>query len=202
MRLRQTVALLRRDRKIPNSALTQSTADSADRCGECEWALMWMSLYLYIGDAFDWTDSCPSRVAEWRRRQRASVRRRRFEEAATAADAIGDDVDDTDGRLFDVRRWARDDERRPVGNTWLVHFSKDHIKILNKLGRRGGQSARLLLRWSEFESRWSRQFFSVISLNWTKKTEKWLELVQHLDFYSSNLYLVFCWKIKKKRSIS
>ena len=36
MRLRQTVALLRRDRKIPISALTQSTAESADRCGECE----------------------------------------------------------------------------------------------------------------------------------------------------------------------
>ena len=34
----QTVALLRRDRKIPISALTQSTAESADRCGECEWA--------------------------------------------------------------------------------------------------------------------------------------------------------------------
>ena len=39
MRLRQTVALLRRDRKIPISALTQSTAESADRCSECEWAL-------------------------------------------------------------------------------------------------------------------------------------------------------------------
>ena len=39
MRLRQTVALLRRDRKIPISALTQSTAESADRCGECESAL-------------------------------------------------------------------------------------------------------------------------------------------------------------------
>ena len=36
VRLRQTVALLRRDRKIPISALTQSTAESADRCGECE----------------------------------------------------------------------------------------------------------------------------------------------------------------------
>ena len=35
MRLWQTVALLRRDRKIPISALTQSTAESADRCGEC-----------------------------------------------------------------------------------------------------------------------------------------------------------------------
>ena len=34
--LRQTVALLRRDRKIPISALTQSTVESADRCGECE----------------------------------------------------------------------------------------------------------------------------------------------------------------------
>ena len=40
MRLRQMVALLRRDRKIPISALTQSTAESADRCGECEWAFM------------------------------------------------------------------------------------------------------------------------------------------------------------------
>ena len=39
MHLRQTVALLRRDRKIPISALTQSTAESADRCGECESAL-------------------------------------------------------------------------------------------------------------------------------------------------------------------
>ena len=39
VRLRQTVALLRRDRKIPISALTQSTAESADRCGECESAL-------------------------------------------------------------------------------------------------------------------------------------------------------------------
>ena len=38
VRLRQTVALLRRDRKIPISALTQSTAESADCCGECEWA--------------------------------------------------------------------------------------------------------------------------------------------------------------------
>ena len=38
VRLRQTVALLRRDRKFPISALTQSTAESADRCGECEWA--------------------------------------------------------------------------------------------------------------------------------------------------------------------
>ena len=38
VRLQQTVALLRRDRKIPISALTQSTAESADRCGECEWA--------------------------------------------------------------------------------------------------------------------------------------------------------------------
>ena len=37
--LRQTVVLLRRDRKIPISALTQSTAESADRCGECESAL-------------------------------------------------------------------------------------------------------------------------------------------------------------------
>ena len=33
VRLRQTVALLRRDRKIPISALMQSTAESADRCG-------------------------------------------------------------------------------------------------------------------------------------------------------------------------
>ena len=40
VRLRQTVALLRRDRKIPISALTQSTVESADRCGECEWALI------------------------------------------------------------------------------------------------------------------------------------------------------------------
>ena len=39
VRLRQKVALLRRDRKFPISALTQSTAESADRCGECEWAL-------------------------------------------------------------------------------------------------------------------------------------------------------------------
>ena len=39
VRLRQMVALLCRDRKIPISALTQSTAESADRCGECEWAL-------------------------------------------------------------------------------------------------------------------------------------------------------------------
>ena len=36
VRLRQMVALLHRDRKIPISALTQSTAESADRCGECE----------------------------------------------------------------------------------------------------------------------------------------------------------------------
>ena len=36
MRLRQTVALLRRDRKIPFSALMQSTAESADRCSKCE----------------------------------------------------------------------------------------------------------------------------------------------------------------------
>ena len=36
VRLRQKVALLRRDRKFPISALTQSTAESADRCGECE----------------------------------------------------------------------------------------------------------------------------------------------------------------------
>ena len=40
VRLRQTVVLLHRDRKIPISALTQSTAESADRCGECESALM------------------------------------------------------------------------------------------------------------------------------------------------------------------
>ena len=39
VRLRQTVALLRRDRKIPISALTQSTAESAVCCGKCEWAL-------------------------------------------------------------------------------------------------------------------------------------------------------------------
>ena len=38
VRLRQTVALLRRDRKIPISVLTQSTVESADCCGECEWA--------------------------------------------------------------------------------------------------------------------------------------------------------------------
>ena len=38
MHLRQTVALLRRDRNFSISALTQSTAESADRCGECEWA--------------------------------------------------------------------------------------------------------------------------------------------------------------------
>ena len=31
-----TVALRRRDRKIPISVLTQSTAESANRCGECE----------------------------------------------------------------------------------------------------------------------------------------------------------------------
>ena len=37
--LRQTVALLRRYGKIPISALRQSTAESADRCCECEWAL-------------------------------------------------------------------------------------------------------------------------------------------------------------------
>ena len=36
VRLRQTVALLRRDRKIPISVLTQSTVESADCCGECE----------------------------------------------------------------------------------------------------------------------------------------------------------------------
>ena len=36
MRLWQTVVLLRRDRKIPISALTKSTAESADRCSECE----------------------------------------------------------------------------------------------------------------------------------------------------------------------
>ena len=36
VRLRQTVVLLRRDRKIPISALMQSTAESADRRGECE----------------------------------------------------------------------------------------------------------------------------------------------------------------------
>ena len=38
MCLRQTVVLLRRDRKIPISALTQSIAESADHCGECDWA--------------------------------------------------------------------------------------------------------------------------------------------------------------------
>ena len=36
VRLRQMVALLPRDRKIPISALTQSTEESADCCGECE----------------------------------------------------------------------------------------------------------------------------------------------------------------------
>ena len=36
VRLRQTVALLRRDRKIPISALMQSIAESADCCGKCE----------------------------------------------------------------------------------------------------------------------------------------------------------------------
>ena len=36
VRLQQTVALLRRDRKLPISALTQSTAESADRCGKCD----------------------------------------------------------------------------------------------------------------------------------------------------------------------
>ena len=39
LHLRQMVALLRRDRKIPISALTQTTAESADHCSECEWAL-------------------------------------------------------------------------------------------------------------------------------------------------------------------
>ena len=36
--MRQTVALMQRDRKIPISALMQSTAASADHCGKCEWA--------------------------------------------------------------------------------------------------------------------------------------------------------------------
>ena len=51
MRLQQTVALLCRDRKIPISALTQSTAESADRCGECEWALNVLAKH------FQWTDN-------------------------------------------------------------------------------------------------------------------------------------------------
>ena len=37
--VQQTVALPRRDRKILISALTQSTAESVDCCGKCEWAL-------------------------------------------------------------------------------------------------------------------------------------------------------------------
>ena len=37
--LHWTVALCRRDRKIPISALTQSTAETTDCCSECEWAL-------------------------------------------------------------------------------------------------------------------------------------------------------------------
>ena len=55
VRLRQTVALLRRDRKIPISALTQSTAESADCCGECEWALSapWMR-YVWVVGRYMW----------------------------------------------------------------------------------------------------------------------------------------------------
>ena len=34
----QNVVLMQRNRKIPITALTQSTAESADHCGKCEWA--------------------------------------------------------------------------------------------------------------------------------------------------------------------
>ena len=34
--MQQMVALMQRDRKIPISALTQSSAESPDPCGECE----------------------------------------------------------------------------------------------------------------------------------------------------------------------
>ena len=40
MRIPQwSVAFLQRDRKFSISALTQSTAESVDNCGKCEWAL-------------------------------------------------------------------------------------------------------------------------------------------------------------------
>ena len=56
------VALLRRDRKIPISALTQSTAESADRCGECEWAFS-SNYNLQDGKLMQWL-SKGSRILE------------------------------------------------------------------------------------------------------------------------------------------
>ena len=38
--IRQTVALPQRERKFSISALIQSTAESTDCCGKCEWALI------------------------------------------------------------------------------------------------------------------------------------------------------------------
>ena len=43
--LQWMVALRRRDRKILISVLMQSTAESTDRCGKCEWALSSISFY-------------------------------------------------------------------------------------------------------------------------------------------------------------
>ena len=38
--MRQMVALTQRDRKLPNSALMQPTAEYADCCGNCQRALV------------------------------------------------------------------------------------------------------------------------------------------------------------------
>ena len=43
----QTVVLLHRDRKIPISVLTQSTVESANRCGECEWAFTFSIFWFF-----------------------------------------------------------------------------------------------------------------------------------------------------------
>ena len=46
--MQQMVALTQIDRKIPISALAQSDAESADRCGECEWAFNLYPVFLQL----------------------------------------------------------------------------------------------------------------------------------------------------------
>ena len=71
MRLWQTFALLHRDRKIPISALTQSTVESADRCSECEWALSIIKFSQCLRDGRkSFTISIPEN--RWSRRWRAT----------------------------------------------------------------------------------------------------------------------------------
>ena len=45
--LQQMVELMQRDRKIHIPVLMQSTAESADHCSKCEWALT-LDIYLQM----------------------------------------------------------------------------------------------------------------------------------------------------------